>query len=257
MSLLPKLLPKIRPFIEKAKHKVKTNFLSTTNTVIGILVGIFTLIVYGLDIKGKFSNPGTEKEKKDSIEIVYTKQKSHPIKSNDKPISKRDQKHNKKTIKPKKINYFNNKEFLLERNGIAIFIKSSNGNINSEFQNNLSNAFQSKNIQTSTSFFTNQSLPYFKNFYTANPNWLETIHIKTHVNTYLIGNIKINKSNSSEASDITIINISFQGKIVNIKSKKSLPITKQIRETSYQEFKAFEAAYNRLCKDIVTAFLNF
>jgi hypothetical protein len=253
VSFLSNIITKIQPLLNKTKGTVRIKLLNTTNSIIGIVVSIFTLIVYSIDVIGK----NNDSEKKD-IETVYKKDETKTKGTNNnanyviKPKSPKT-----KAISPKKIIYFNTNEYLLKNNSLALFITNSKNNIHSEFQQKLSANFQLKNIQVSTSFFTNKSSNHFNNFYSANQQWLETTEIQKHIYKYLIGTIKINKSVSSEDRDISIINLTFQGKIVNIKTKKSLPITKNVRETSYQEFKAFEDAYNRLCQEIVKSSINF
>lgn len=253
MSLLSNILTKIQPLLNKTKGTVRIKLLNTTNSIIGIVVSIFTLIIYSIDVIG---NNNDSKEK--GIEIVNKKtNETDKAKNNANYIIKKPKSPNTKTVSPKKIVYFNTNEYLLDNKSLALFITNSKNSIDSEFQQKLSDNFQLKNIQVSTSIFTNQSLSHFNNFYSANQQWLETTKIQKHIYKYLIGTIKINKSVSSEDSDISIINLTFQGKIVNIKTKKSLPITKNVRETSYQEFKAFEDAYNRLCQEIVKSSINF
>ncbi len=258
VSFLPSILPKISPLLKKAKEKVKSNFLNNTNTIIGILVGIFTIAVYTIDLVEEFSNSeeqgqvSSKKDKEINVEITQPKKPETFNNSN-------SNSSNRETIKvevPKKAVYFNNQEFLLENNNIALFIKNSKNQIHKEFQNNLSNALQLKNTFASTSFFTNESLSYFDNFYSANPNWLKKTKIQNQVKKYLIGIIKVNKSVSSEDSNISIINLNFQGKIVDISTNDSFSISKDIRETGYQEHRVINDAYDKLSKEITKDFYN-
>ncbi len=254
MSFLSNLITKIQPLLNKTKGSVRIKLLNTTNSVIGIVVSIFTLIIYSIDVIG---NNNDSKEK--GIEIIdkKTNEADKTKNNNTNYIIKNSKRPNTKVVSATKINYFNTGEFLLDGKGLALFITDSKHSINSEFQQKLSNHFQLKNINISTSFFTNQSSNYFNNFYSANQQWLETTKIQNHIYKYLIGIIKVNKSVSSEDSDISIIHLTFQGKLVNIKTKKALPFTKNVRETSYQEFKALEDAYNRLCQEIIKSAINF
>lgn len=263
MSLLPRLFPNIRPLLEKAKERAKASFLSTTNTIIGILVGISTLIVYGLDITDKLIDSDTDISKNQETEIVKNKtevKKQELPKKNLNQSSSLTTKPNNSTkivASPKEPTYFNKNESLLENRSLALFIKNSKNAIHEEFQNKLSNAFQLKNTLASTSFFNNKSISHYNSFYSANPSWLKSTKIEDYTNKYLVGTVKINQSSSSADSDISIVNISFQGKLVNIRKNKSIPITKQVRETNYQEFKAYENAYSRLCNEIVNATNSF
>ena len=146
--------------------------------------------------------------------------------------------------------YFNKAEVILDENALAIFIIKSTA-LDRKFCQKLSIELQNKNINNSISFFNNQSLPHYSSFFTGNKEWLSQIKIANYLNTYLIGELIEEHTASSYDAEMTIIDISFSGKLVNINNNTSIPVEAHANVSSYNKKEALNEAYDAVVNDIV------
>ena len=157
---------------------------------------------------------------------------------------------NEKSVAIVKENFFNKSEKLLSNNSLALFIVSPNYQFDAEFNQNLSLALDNKAINSSISFFNNNSVNNYKSFYSANPQWIKKIKLQQYVYVYLIGQIKEKQSPNSMDSEITNINLKFNGKLVDVKNNKIIPLNLNSEAISYDITQAIDDAYQSLINDI-------
>ncbi|MCA0153071.1 hypothetical protein [Winogradskyella vincentii] len=163
---------------------------------------------------------------------------------------------NENKVTRAKENLFNTSEKLLSNNLLALFIVSSNYKLDSDFNQNLSLALEEKNINSSISFFNDNSLKNYKSFYSANPNWLMDIKLKNYLNNYVIGQIKEKQSPNSMDSEITNVNLKFSGKLVDVNNNKIIPLSSNSEAISYDISQALDDAYQTLINDITNKIKN-
>lgn len=251
---------KFQPIISKLKSVASSNLWTKTSGVVVFVFGSVAVAADALEIKEKLFGTDINEEQVinlDSVQaskVLVDSTTSNVLKTNKTQVTRTPTKTVVITKKAPKIIYFNENEFLLENSGMAMFIKNGNNQLDQEFQQKVSANFLGININTTTSFFTSQSLPYYNQFYSANENFLKLTNVGSHLNKYMIGTLRMVKSNSSADTDIVIVNLRFKGKIVDVKTKTSRAVFKEVRETSYQEFRAVEDAYDSLSKEIITVF---
>lgn len=250
---------KFEPIFSKIKSVATGNLWTKTNGIFVFIFGCIAVAADALEIKDKLFSEASNEEQiitEDSVQkpetildSVYYASKTKNTRSSNTPKTTI-----KNSKKQPKIAFFNESEFLLGNTEMAVFIKNENSGLDQEFQQRLSNDFLNKNINASSSFFDVNSLPHFNKFYTANANFLKTTNIDNHTRKYLIGTVEHIKSKSTLDKEITIIDLSFHGKFVNLETNSSKVITKKVRETNYQEFKALQDALKRLSEEIVKTF---
>ncbi len=207
-------------------------------------------------------HPGEcEEEEKDMKEIIAALNdsidmvKHKPVPPPDPVEDKKPKTEAKKVIK---VVYFNESEVLLGHNALALFIKNKeNARVAIDFEQQLSNDLSNENISSSTSFFNNSSLKHYNSFYSANDAWMDKTKIKSHLNTYLIGTLTKEITKSSADADLSIVNLKFTGKVIDLKTKNSKPMASKAKETNYVESKALDDAYQALSTKLAKALKEF
>ena len=154
------------------------------------------------------------------------------------------------------VSYFNTSELILEDRSIALFVKNDTNTMDRDFIENLSLELEKTDIQTSISFFNNASLGHYDSFYSANKKWLSKIKLSEYLNTYLIGSIREDKTNGSFDNEVTIINLTFKGKLINLKDNSTIPIHINSSESSFDKRQALVDANKSLIDDILKSISN-
>lgn len=253
MSLFLKLSPIVQRILNKSKSVTSSKFLANTNTIIGIIVGLVTLVLSGNEII-------KNSESEETVEIKTTtdeKQKDSIIAVTEKKVNILDTNHSKKSLskngaklKKEVLVYFNTKETLTNSESLALFIVNENHQISADFQRSLNNNLLINDINTSSSLFNTASIRYYNNFYSANQGWLETIGLKKYTNSYLIGMVREIVTISSFDHAISIVTLSFEGRLVSLDSNEKIPIRKEVKESNYVKSTALNDAYKNLSEEI-------
>lgn len=249
---------KFQPIISKVKALASSNLWSKTSGGIVFVFGFVAVAADALEIKEKLFGSDAKKEQVlviDSIQESKTAVDSNTaniLKTS--PATGKTKKTVDSKLRPPKTIYFNENEFLLENSSMAVFIKNRDNQLDQEFQQRISDDFLNMNVNASSTFFTKASMAHYNQFYTANQGFLKTTKIGSHTNKYLIGSLKEVKTTSSVDAQITIVHLKFQGKLVDVGTNTSKIISKEVRETNYQEHLAVEDAYSRLSEELVETF---
>lgn len=156
----------------------------------------------------------------------------------------------KSITKPNVLKYFNTKEVLPSRDAVAVFIKSENTHL--KLHDLLSDEYIILGIESSTTLFDNSSDRFYKQFYSANQSWLKDTNIEKHTGAYLVGSFKEVVSHSSENKKIIVVNLTFSGRLVNLKDNKVVPVKSTGKASSFDKEAAFNDAYRELSKEIVS-----
>lgn len=191
---------------------------------------------------------------KDYPNSVYTKDVNQRLEALQKQVTTPIKKSSKREeIENKEVLYFNKGESILNNNSLALFIVNNKNFIDKTLIQKLSSELGRNNIDASISFFNNQSLKHYNAFYSANEKWINEIHLSNYLNTYLIGTITENVAPSTIDREITRVKLSFNGKLVNIKSLRSTTVTGESDESSYDAQEATKEAYKVIINEILAS----
>ncbi|MEM7550774.1 MAG: hypothetical protein AAF363_13915 [Bacteroidota bacterium] len=153
------------------------------------------------------------------------------------------------TPKSREIEYFNHRENLSGENSIGFLFISSRRLIHDNLQFKVSDLMLEVGINSSTSLFKG-SVGYFDKFRNANKSWLAEINLKDHVDSYIVGQLSEEVFISSSNKKITVVNLTFKGRLIKLSPYQVYPINLKEQGSSFNKENALDESYNKLARII-------
>lgn len=182
-------------------------------------------------------NPGTKQE---TQPIVEEKKANNAAKVDD-PIREKT---------PSVINYFDRSLGVDHEESVALLVCSTDGQIFNDFQEQVSDLMRAKGINSSTYLLRN-SLQYYPQFQEAKKDWLSKIGLADYTSAYLIGQIHEQFSSSSTDKKISIVSVTFSGRLITLNPYGYQQIRGSSKESSYASKESiFEECYRKVAEEV-------
>jgi hypothetical protein len=133
---------------------------------------------------------------------------------------------------------------------VGILIKRG-GSLDLDFASQLSNAWSSPGMNTSTGVFTARALRHYHDFLDGTVSLLKETSLADEVDYYIIGEIKTEVGPNPYVEDMKTATIYFTGRLVSAKDGSSTPLNiEREREVGVSDQDALQSAYESLAQKL-------